>query len=652
MGETCLSSLLNASAATGLTVDCSEGSCDGSTILCPDGDNTSCRIDCSDSTCDFMFIQSGDGNSMDTFSITCGYSRGCQYLSISIDSASVDHFLFECPGRDTTCLGSVLDIRAETVDNLQVECGYNSCGWMDVLAPLVDEIKTATITCYGIASCTALTIDIPEADALILDCSGFDSWRYDGVIFCPSEAERSSTIRQPDTDVYRTPPEIHVPEGYASDYLDLDCAGGSYACDTFTAHCEGYKGVQSTTLVYNSSAQTYYCTNSGASYCCPYRRCAYYTHSAHADNTNYSVALPNMSQATERIIKDNDTFIIFANDTIRWVADTIRCRQQHCVIQCAGLVSCIFVSFEINDPTTEQVEITCLEDYACLGSTVTSNATSPLRNISIVCSGSDSCNEMRINISAFDYFAIHCFGTDACQEMVINLHIDNADGGRTDNGTIHCVVSGACNDLTVRTNSEYTQLIMYAYSKDVIFDNGIGFLRDKHNILCNNQHWMEWIRFDGWIEDEGTVEQSLLAANGDQEFPCSAITVKCNDLECAMTYVIDTDLIDSLRSGSDTCYWIKAAEVQSMYCEGACQESPTSAPTIDPTQDPTLDPTAGPTRNPTADPSRDPSPDPTVDPTQDPTTDPTAAPTLDPTADPSANPTQDPSQDPTADPTC
>ena len=155
---------------------------------------------------------------------------------------------------------------------------------------------------------------------------------------------------------------------------------------------------------------------------------------------------------------------------------------------------------------------------------------------------------------------------------------------------IHCIVSQACDDLSVVTNSMRTQLFMYQHSDGVVMDNGAGYLSDFVNIVCVTD---EWIRFDELLETEDTFTDSIEEYYPDLDsYPCSDVTVICDNEttslseSCTMTHQISLDPISSLFSKSeDVCTLINIQDLQSVSCNGICASSPTMAPT---TSSPTL----------------------------------------------------------------
>ena len=204
----------------------------------------------------------------------------------------------------------------------------------------------------------------------------------------------------------------------------------------------------------------------------------------------------------------------------------------------------------------------------------------------------------------------------------MTLRFDDDSVINTNHSGIYCIASKACDDLSVVTNSKFTQLIMYQHSDGVVIDNGAGYLSDFENVVCVTD---EWIRFDGLLETEDTFTDSIEEYYPDLDsYPCSDVTVICDNEttslseSCTMTHQVSLDPISSLFSESDDiCTLINVQDLQSVSCHGLCASSPTMAPT---TSAPTLAPTFDPTLHPSDDPTSSPTMAPSLSPTQFPTT--------------------------------
>ena len=234
-----------------------------------------------------------------------------------------------------------------------------------------------------------------------------------------------------------------------------------------------------------------------------------------------------------------------------------------------------------------------------------------------------------------------------------------------ENAEIHCVAAYACDNIEIQTTSMHTQLFMYQFSSNVMFDDGVGYIdvNNTRNIICNNDIYFS-LQTGAPTSVSGIISDRKLA----YEVPnssCEQVTVKYQqEYQCNMIeYYQESRMNDIVNYTSSRCSNnVMISEFQSVHCPGLCRglatNDPTQEPTIppttvtdDPTEYPTHNPTLLPSGNPTTDPSMDPTIDPTVDPTEDPTNDPTSSPTNDPSADPTIDPTINPSTDPTQSPT-
>ena len=328
---------------------------------------------------------------------------------------------------------------------------------------------------------------------------------------------------------------------------------------------------------------------------------------------------------------------IISNDANDYMLQTMACEHESCLIECVDTLSCALSQIQINNNETFDVLLSCSAAFSCLSSTIIADATSADLRMAIICSGDDSCNEMSVNVSVdFESFQLFCVGDGSCQELTLNLQLDaDTAANRSDDGVVHCVAAEVCNDLVIRTNSEQTQLVMFEFSKDVVLDNGVGFLSAIHNIECATN---KWIQFDGLLENAQTVAQSMASEYGADQYPCDGVSVHCGNRSCAMSYAFAGEgLVDQLND-DDTAYWLNLNALLKVTCNGGCEESPTLAPTVVPTKYPSSDPTDDPAK-PTSDPTSDPTASPSEMPTKAPTDNPTATPSDGPSADPTRSPT-------------
>ena len=174
---------------------------------------------------------------------------------------------------------------------------------------------------------------------------------------------------------------------------------------------------------------------------------------------------------------------------------------------------------------------------------------------------------MVVNVTNTDSFNVYCTSAGSCQEFRANLMFENGTN-RADSGQIHCVETRACDDLYVDTNSDLSQLFVYEHSDSMTIDNGAGYLVDDENVVCVTD---QWVRFDGLIETEDTVTDSIAGYYPDTDsFPCSDVTVLCGNASCIMTHETTLDSIQSLFDDQDICYLINVQDLQEISCDGLC----------------------------------------------------------------------------------
>ena len=320
------------------------------------------------------------------------------------------------------------------------------------------------------------------------------------------------------------------------------------------------------------------------------------------------------------------------------VQEEFKCEDKDCIIECNERASCLLANIilEYNNSGSianaePRIAISCQDQISCLRSSITTRTTSSTTDIILECNGDESCASVSIDLDQFRSFNILCQEMDSCKDVTINIEIpdsilnmttNNTTMNKTHNhGIVHCIVPGACNGLYINTNSNHTQLIMYEYSERVTLDNGIGYLSDLDNIICNNDRY---IKYKTWsTENQSTISKSIQNEYISDQYPCADVEVKCNLSSCAMTYDMNTNEINSLSSELEgDCHWINVQQVQNVVCNGQCASSPTQAPTYSPTESPTQ-PSESPTVDPTIKPTINPSTNPTMNPTFEPTHDPT-----------------------------
>ena len=330
-----------------------------------------------------------------------------------------------------------------------------------------------------------------------------------------------------------------------------------------------------------------------------------------------------------------------ANLTNSYLQRDIQCKTTDCKIDCIEYASCLSSNITLLYSNLTKAEnqaiVQCHEKLSCFKANFQTVSETRNTELLIICNNTESCREMAIDISNFKSFTVLCLQTESCQDMHIDLTIPTLQNKSNiqieindtyNHGIIHCVVPNACKDLVITTNSNHTRLIMYEHSEGVIFDNGIGYLSDLSNIICNNDRFIEW---SAEISSLQEIAESILEEYESGEYPCNGVEVICNASSCNMEYDINVPKLQEIeREATAVCYWVNVQEIQNVYCDGGCVASPTSNPTQSPTQYPT---------SPSESPTEDPTSQPTFDPSENPSVAPSAAPSLSPTVPPTRAPT-------------
>ena len=397
-----------------------------------------------------------------------------------------------------------------------------------------------------------------------------------------------------------------------------------------------FKQQTTAALLYNASLSEFQCIDGSASVCCPFGGCLDYDSAGDQSGMQFD----QEQLETQSYFDKKNLVHLLTND---FMMKTIN-SSQDTMIECDDPAACLLSVLLIYYPNSVLV-LECSGQLSCLDAKVIRMESAVKSEVTIICSGSSSCKEMRVNLTDFLSFAIFCTGAESCHDMEINLLSDQAWSNQA---SIHCVVTNACDDIVIRTDSELTQLLMYEHSDRVTLDNGIGFLSDIPNIRCNQKN--RSIRYDvGWFtETVDTIKESILDQYDGNEFPCSGVSVLCNGSSCDMTNQMQLDQVQSdlawvnmstkFMQLEEKCYYVGVETVQQIFCKGECKQSPTESPTASPTAAPSTPPSTAPSYSP----SKSPTPGPTSDPSRDPTNDPSAVPTDNPTMPPTIGPTRAP----------
>ena len=347
-------------------------------------------------------------------------------------------------------------------------------------------------------------------------------------IWCPSGSADACNLIGTREDGFNNM-TIYVDESYAYDYLQIGC-DANISCIPLNISCDGDAGISAVQMTYDSDG--YECSNDTASFCCPYRNCSVFDDPQMGFG---ATLIDTYSNITELI-----------NGTAQNVQSPMECTDSTCAIRCEGLLSCAYAVI-----TTQSLEsvIECEGTFSCLGAEVMVDGSLQDHTVKIIClgmcfhfgilqflfweitithfSGSGGCQQMTVNVTNTHSFQLICPTTDSCSDMTVNLRFDDIDADRNNSGVIYCVDQSSCDNLYFRTNSRLSQLFMYRQSDQVIMDNGAGYLSDSENILCITD---DWIRFDGFLETEDTIMDSIAEYYPDDDaFPCSDVKVLCGN---------------------------------------------------------------------------------------------------------------------------
>ena len=133
-GQNCRNHIINGTLASSLTLDCTGTTCDGSLILCPTSEGSSCIISCVGGPCAYSTILVEGNNNINSINLDCDSSYGCQYVDLQLNSKSINNVFIDCDAT-LSCYYMSLSLNASTSINneLYLACtNYHSCWYMDV----------------------------------------------------------------------------------------------------------------------------------------------------------------------------------------------------------------------------------------------------------------------------------------------------------------------------------------------------------------------------------------------------------------------------------------------------------------------------------------------------------------------------------------
>ena len=177
-------------------------------------------------------------------------------------------------------------------------------------------------------------------------------------------------------------------------------------------------------------------------------------------------------------------------------------KGKDCVIECDLETGCLLSEMDVY--TNKSVTISCSKLWSCFSAEIIQNSSlSTYTTYGIICDGEGSCREMDIAVSDFRSFTIYCIASESCNELSLTLEISNKNSS-TDDGIIHCISINACDDLNINTNSEFTKIIMYQYSENVIINNEYGYIPNIKTFYVimawySSVKHQRWALFFWWI---------------------------------------------------------------------------------------------------------------------------------------------------------
>eukprot|EP01084_Bolivina_argentea_P012584 23544_1 len=177
--ENCRNHLINGTLADSLIVDCSGSGCDGSKIICPVGNFSSCNIMCSGSTCSYTIIEI-TGDTLGDFNLDCGTSSACEYVSVVMESTSIVNVSITCT-EQFSCRYSSFSIHSHITNEFYLLCqADSSCYQSSINIEGKYTIKSYQMTCGGALSCQYLSLLLNATSIMdvYIDCGNTDSCRY------------------------------------------------------------------------------------------------------------------------------------------------------------------------------------------------------------------------------------------------------------------------------------------------------------------------------------------------------------------------------------------------------------------------------------------------------------------------------------------
>eukprot|EP01083_Nonionella_stella_P292719 995617_1 len=633
----------------------------GAKIFCPLGH--SCTIYCYATGCNMLYVDcvgncSIQSNSVDTVLPITEYSLFDEsQLNILYDSSALAksndadcllmfdgyeentnaHFSVAedlgeynvCCRGSRSCLGSTFYSHSGVVCS-----GESSCRISDITAThaifcsALNGCRSSNlyslhdVYCLGNGACARNTITTSN-----LYCSGSWSCRYSTILntetiyFSGYASGKGAVINCTDIAVCNI-----ICDGYNScSSLTVNCDECTVSCDRDTGCPPGYtfaptsltSAPTSSPVFIPTHAPTQAPTSSPTSECIDF----------HSTTNEINVtALANNITFIHRVSPAEQ---ITGSDIAMFSSQSIYLNVTLSELHCSGLVSCFQSNIYCASGETH-CNVLCNGTLSCMEATIHANNT---QNAHIICDGEDTCKNVQIHAQNVTTITVDCVSSASCTAMQISLHSNTQS-------IISCYLMNSCDDINIfTTDYNDTQLHLYEYSENIVYDNGYGL----EGIHCGTES--QYVRYETSLTD--TDIRSLIESeyNGPL-YPCdNNIQIKCDQNmtdnvmnECTVDYVIEPATAGLLPS---QCYWISIVDLVTIRCLGSCvtspTEEPTSIPSFSPTED-TMNPTIVPTLSPSNAPSHAPSESPINRPTMSPSNAPSNAPSESPTSRPTLNP--------------
>eukprot|EP01083_Nonionella_stella_P291176 990832_1 len=380
--------------------------------------------------------------------VCCRGSNSCQESAIKSHLVTVCSGAHSCHGSDEIAAGSIIVCSANNAcsNSTLVSIGVYCLG---MYACKNAQISASVLFCSGYKSCEGSTIIDTETIHFIgassgygagIDCTGIGSCN----IIC---------------DAYNSC-------GYISSFHCNGIGGCTVSCNHDTGCPPGYTPLSvAPTSTEPTSTPSYSPTTSGC------------------------IALhPTMKAINVAMSANNITFIhnvpraeqIDGSDIATFSSQSLYLNVTQSELHCGGLVSCFQSKIYC---ASEQIHcnVLCKGQLSCIEATIHANNT---QNIHVMCDGEDACRNVQIYTHNITAVTIDCVSSSSCTAMQISLN-------KNTQSIISCYLMNSCDDIHIfSTNYNDTQLYLYEYSENIVYDNGYGL----EGIHCGTES--QYVRYE------------------------------------------------------------------------------------------------------------------------------------------------------------